>query len=122
MHLRVAVHLARRGEQEAGPLHLREAEGVVGAVRAHLQRLQRQPQVVDRARRAGEVVDEVDRFVDVGVLCQVERQEPECVPAQMLDVRERPRLEVVDADDAVLPGEQLLAEMGAEEPGAARDD
>ena len=64
MHLRVAVHLARRGEQEAGPLHLREAEGVVGAVRADLQRLQRQPQVVDRARRAGQVVDEVDRFVD----------------------------------------------------------
>ena len=102
MHLRVAVHLARRGEQEARPLHLGEAERVVRAVRADLERLQRQPQVVDRARRAREVVDEVDRLVDLDVLRQVVREEDEGVAAQMLDVGERARLEVVDADDAVV--------------------
>ena len=73
VHLRVAVHLARRREQEARALHLREAERVVRAVRADLERLQRQPQVVDRARRAREVVDEVDRLVDLDVLRQVVR-------------------------------------------------
>ena len=62
---RVAVDLARRGEQEPRALPLREAERVVRAVRADLQRLQRQPQVVDRARGAREVVDEVDRALDL---------------------------------------------------------
>ena len=68
VHLRVAVHLARRGEQEARPLHLGEAERVVRPVRADLERLQREPQVVDRARGAREVVDEVDRLGDLDVL------------------------------------------------------
>ena len=49
VHLRVAVDLARRGEQEPGALELREAERVVRPVRADLQRVQRQAQVVDRA-------------------------------------------------------------------------
>ena len=41
MDLRVAVHLARRGEQEAGPLELRQAEHVMRPVRADLERVQR---------------------------------------------------------------------------------
>ena len=43
---------------------LGEPERVVRAVGADLERVQRQPQVVDRRRRRGEVVDEVDRLVD----------------------------------------------------------
>ena len=62
--LGVAVDLAGRGEQEAGALELGHAEHVVGAVGADLERVQRQPQVVDRARRRGEVVDEVDVLGD----------------------------------------------------------
>ena len=58
--LGVAVDLAGRGDQEAGALELGDPEHVVGAVGADLERVQRQPQVVDRARRRGEVVDEVD--------------------------------------------------------------
>ena len=30
--------------------------------------------------------------------------------------------EVVDADDLVVPGEQLVAQVGAEEAGSAQDD
>ena len=119
VHLRIAVDLARRGEQEPRALHLGEAERVVRAVRADLERLQRQAQVVDRARRAREVVDEVDRLRDLDVLRQVVRQEDERVAAEMLDVGERARLEVVDADHPVAPAEQRLAEVGAEEAGAA---
>ena len=64
VHLGVAVDLARGGDQEAGAVLLGQAERVVGAVRADLQRVQRQPQVVDRRGRRGEVVDEVDRLID----------------------------------------------------------
>ena len=73
VHLRIAVDLARRGQEEAGALELRQPERVVRPVRADLQRLQRQPQVVDRARRAREVVDEVDRLLDPDRLGQIMR-------------------------------------------------
>ena len=122
MHLRVAVHLAGGGEQEARALELREAERVVRPVRADLQRLQRQPQVVDRAGRAREVVDEVDRLLDPDRLRQVVRDERELVRAHVLDVRERARLEVVDADHPVTALEQRIAEMRAEKAGTAGDD
>ena len=39
--------------------------------------------------------------------------------AQVLDVLQRARVEVVEADDPVALGEQVLAEVRAEEPGAA---
>ena len=77
VHLRVAVDLARRGEQEPRALELGEAERVVRAVRADLQRVQRHAQVVDGARERGEVVDEVDRLVDLEVLGHVVVQEDE---------------------------------------------
>ena len=64
VHLRVAVHLARRGDQEPRALGLGQAERVMRAVGADLQRVQRQAQVVDRRGRRGQVVDEVDRLLD----------------------------------------------------------
>jgi hypothetical protein len=48
--------------------------------------------------------------------------EDEVVAAKMLDVLERARLEVVDAENAMPLPEQVLAEMGAEEPRSAGDD
>ena len=48
--------------------------------------------------------------------------ERERVVALVRDVLERPRLEVVDADDAVPLLEQVIAEVRPEEPGAAGDD
>ena len=91
----------------------------MGALRADLQRLQRQAEVVDRARRARQVEDEVDRLVDPDPVDDVLVQEREPVVAQVLDVLERARLEVVDADHPVPLLEQVVAEMGAEEAGAA---
>ena len=64
MDLRVAVDLGGRRDQEARAVLLGQPERVVRAVGADLERVQRQPQVVDRRRRRGEVVDEVDRLVD----------------------------------------------------------
>ena len=41
--------------------------------------------------------------------------------ADVLDVLQRARLEVVDADDAVPAAQQLVAQMRAEEAGATGD-
>jgi hypothetical protein len=64
----------------------------------------------------------VDRLRDVQVLGQVVLEEHEAVVAQVLDVRQRPRLEVVDAEHAVAAAEERFAEVGAEEPGPAGDN
>jgi hypothetical protein len=122
MQLRVAVDLARRREQEPRTLPLRDPEGVMRAVRPGLQGVQRQAHVVDRARERREVVDEVERLVDPDRLADVVVQERELVAAEMRDVRERARLEVVETDDSVPPLEQRLAEVGAEKPGATGDE
>ena len=53
--LRVAVDLAGRGQEEAGVLGLGQAERVVRAEAADLQRLDRHLEVVLRRGRAGEV-------------------------------------------------------------------
>ena len=45
----------------------------------------------------------------------------EVVGADVRDVGQRAGLEVVDADHAVPAAQQLVAQMGAEEPGAAGD-
>jgi hypothetical protein len=66
--------------------------------------VEREPHVVDRARERGEVVDEVERLVDRDRLAHVVVQERERVVAQALDVGERPGLEVVETDDAMILG------------------
>ena len=82
-------------------LALGEAERVMRPVGADLERVQRQARVVDRARRRGHVVDEVDGLVDLVVRSDVEVEEAEIVAADVLDVGQAAGLEVVDADDAV---------------------
>ena len=119
MHQRVPVHLGCGRQQEPRSLQLREAERVVRPVRPDLQRVQRQPRVVDRARRRRHVVDEVDPLVDLVVACDVEMLEPEVVALQVLDVVERAGVEVVDADDPVAAVEQVVAEVGAKKARAA---
>jgi hypothetical protein len=120
--LRIAVDLARRGEQEAGALPLGEPERVVGAVGTGLQRMERLAEIVDRAREGSQMEDVVDRLVDLDRLDHVVVREREAVVAKVRDVRERARLEVVDADDALPLLEQVLAEMRAEKAGSAGDD
>ena len=111
MDLRVAVDLARRGEEVASALELRQPERVVCSVGPDLERLQRQPGVVDRARRAREVKDEIDRLVDRNVARHIVAEEREGVPVKVFDVLQAARLEIVDADDAVAAGDEVLAKM-----------
>ena len=105
--LGVAVDLARRGEQEPGALELREPEHVVGPVRAHLERVQGQAVVVDRAGRARQVEDDVHRLLEEERFGEVVVDEAKvrAVP-DVLDVLERPRVEVVDAHDSTSFGKK----------------
>ena len=123
VHLRVAVDLARRGDEETSSLELRQAEHVVRPIGADLERVQRQAQVVDRAGRAREVEDEVDALIDEEGRGDVVVDEEELVAVvQMFDVLQRPRVEVVDADDAVALLQEVVAEMRPEEAGPAGND
>jgi hypothetical protein len=123
MDLRVAVDLARRADQEPGALPLGEAEGVVGPVRADLERVERQPHVVDGARERREVEHEVDVLVDPDRLRDVVVEEAERARVGgVLDVLERARLQVVDADDPVALLQEVIAEVRPEEAGSAGHD
>ncbi len=119
---RVAVHLARGGEQEPRALPFRKPERVVRSVGANLQRLERQAQVVDRAGGAREVEDEVDRLVDLEMPRQIVVQEDKALAAEVLDVLERSGLEVVHADDPEPVRDEGIAEMRAEKACTSRDD
>ena len=119
--LRVAVDLGGRGGQEAGAVELGQAERVVRAVGADLERVQRQPQVVDRRGGRGEVVDEVDRLLDEERLDDVLVQEHELGHTDVLDVVEGAGFEVVDADHTVAAPEELVTEVRAEETRPTRD-
>ncbi len=121
--LGIAVDLGGGGEEEAGSLRLGQAEAVVGAERADLQGLDGQLEIVDGRGGRGEVEDEVDRALHLERLRDVVLQVLEALPvAEMGDVLLPPGEQIVDADHAVTLGEGPLAEVGAEEAGAARDD
>ena len=122
MHQRVAIDFGGRGEQEGRLLGARQAEAVVGAQRAHLERLDRQLEIVDRARRRCEVQHVVDRLGEEERLADVVLDEGEVLAtAQMLDVAQAAGDQVVDADDAAALLEQAFTQMRAEKAGAARD-
>ena len=109
--LRVAIDLARRGQEEACPVLLGQPERVVRPGGADLERVEREAEVVDRRGGRRQVVDEVDRLIDEVGVDDVEIQVNEFVGPDVLDVRECAGLEVVDADHSVPAREQLVAEV-----------
>ena len=103
-------------------LGLGQAERVVRAQRADLERLDRVLQVIDRAGRAGEVQDVVDGPVDLQRLRDVVPDEAGiAVATRAAEVRLLAGDEVIDGDDLVALGEEALAQMRADEAGAAGD-
>jgi hypothetical protein len=68
------------------------------------------------------VVDEIDRLLELVVLRDVEHLEAEVRPGlEVSDVLERSGLEIVHADHALSARDQVVAQVGAEEAGAAGD-
>ena len=103
-------------------MRARQAERLVRAERADLQRLDRLAQVVDRAGQRGEVEDRVDLAVDVDVLGDVVLDELEALVAgEVADVARVAGEQVVERDDRVPVGQQAVGEMRADESGAAGD-
>ena len=80
--------------------------------------MSREQRVVTMVRLLGEV----DVLVELHGLDHVVVDERERVVAKVVDVLERRHDEVVDAEHAVAALEERLAEVGAEEAGAAGDE
>ena len=74
--------------------------------------MERQPLIIDWARRACEVEDDVDGFLETKGLGEIVIDEDEVSAVlDVLDVLQRAGVEVVDAKDDVALGEQKVAEM-----------
>src|SRR5579862_2862669 len=117
----VAVDLAGRGLEDLGLHPLRQAQHVDRAGHAGLGRLDRIELVVHRRGRAGEVVDLVHLDIEREAHVVAQRLEIRIVE-EGGDVVLAAGEVVVDAEHVVPGGDQLLAEMGAEEPGPAGDE
>src|SRR2546421_9559291 len=107
MHQRIAVHFGGRCEEESRTFRLREAEGLMGTERSHLQRLDGQFQVVHRAGRAREVEHALEwplHFDEVGHVVEDELEVR--VALEMLEVGSVPRDEVVHPDHPVAQRER----------------
>ena len=91
-------------------------------VGADLQRRERRAQVVDGARQRGEVEDEVDLLVEVDRLDHVVVDEREVVSRRWAMFSSDPVSRLSTQIDAVALLEQVVAEVRAEEAGAAGDD
>jgi hypothetical protein len=117
---RVAVHLARGGEEEAGAVRGGALEAGSGAVAADVERLEGQLDVVDGARRGGEVEDAVQapRDGQLGRHVRLDEREPR-VPLELGDVPPGAREQVVHRHDLMAGRLEALAEVGA---GAAGDE
>ena len=68
------------------------------------------------------MVDDVDGLVDLDRLRHVVVEEREGVAAQVRDVVERARQQIVDADHPVADGDEVVAEMRPEESRPTGDD
>src|SRR5690606_14908255 len=110
------VDLRRRSLQDRNSQTLRETEEIDRAVHADLGRLHGVVLVVNRRRRASQVVDLVD--LDVERKGHVVAHDLEVgVAEQMRDVALRAGIEVVHANDFVAVREQPVAQVGTDESG-----
>src|SRR6185436_15991513 len=98
------------------------SERIVRAERPDLERWNRPLQIIDRAGRAGPVIHAIDGAFDVDVVRDVVTHEEEIASAEVGDVREIAREQIVDADHGMALVEQALREMRADESGGSRDD
>ena len=117
----IAVHLGGRRDYESRFLLLREAERLMRSERSHLQRGNGQQEVVDWARRARPVQDEIHRAVDVDIVGDIVFDQCEIAVTQVRDVRDVPGQKVVDPDHCVAAIEQGFGQMRADEPGCSSD-
>src|SRR6185437_14862530 len=117
----IAIDLGGRRLEDLGAHALGKSQHVDRAADAGLGRLDRVELVVDGRGRASEIVDLVDLDIEREADIVAHRLEIR-VRQQMRDVGLAPGEVIVDAEYVVAPGQQALAEMRAEEAGAAGDE
>ena len=118
MDVGIAIDFRSRGLENLGAQPLGEPEHVDGAVHARLGGLHGIMLVVNGRCRAGEIVDLVD--LDIERESNVVTYQLEPLSAdEMGDVALGAGEEIIDADDVRAPLQQALAQMRAEEAGAA---
>ena len=123
VNLGVAVDLGGAGEQEPRILGLGQPQRIMSAERPDLERRNGVSEVIDRARRTGEMEDVVDLAVDLDRLGDIVLDEPETgVLEQACDVSASAGQQIVHADDLVAVAQETLAEMRSDEPRPAGDD
>ena len=102
---------------------LGEAQGVVGAERPDLERLDRELEVVAGRSGAGQMEHAINRAGDPDVLADVVHDEGEPdLPEEMFDVGEVAGAKVVDAHHFVAAIEQTVTEIRTEKSSTAGDD
>ena len=122
VHLGITVHFRSGGQEESSALGPRQTQGFVRAQRPHLQRLNGQFEVVDRARGGSKVQHCVQRSIEVEILCHVLLDKAKAlVSREVLNVPRAARNQVVHGDDLVSLAEEPVTQMRSEEPGTARD-
>ena len=121
MHLRIAVDLGGGGLQHAGLHPLCQAQAVDGAHHGGLHRLDGIVLVMRRRGRAGEVVDLVDLDLE-GIDHVVPQEFKARVGEQVDDVLLPAGEQIVEADDLVPVADEPVAEVTAQEAGAAGDE
>jgi hypothetical protein len=120
---RIAVTLRRGRCEELRVFRSGKAEHFVSAECANLEYLNRYAFEIDRARRTGEVENEIDVTGYVNVFGDIVFDKPEpIVSKKMLDVCEITRDEIVEADHLMPLREHGVTQMRTDESSAARYD
>ncbi len=122
MDLRVAIHLAGRGEQVARPLRHGKPQGVVRAERPHFEGLDRQIEVIHRAGGRGKVQHGIQWPLHMDIVCNVLSHECKVlVGFQVGNVAQVTRHQVVHCHHIVPLGQEAVHQMGAQEASTACD-
>src|SRR5882762_5497024 len=120
---RIPVHLRRAGVDQRGAGFSGEIQRLAGAHGPDVQRLERQPRIVDRRRRRGQVEHRFRPAVDWNGPADVVLQELVAgIAAVAVGVVAAASEKAVDRDHFVTARQQPIDQMASDETGPAQDD
>jgi hypothetical protein len=119
MNVRIAIHLAGRGLEDASMEALGQAKHVDRAHHAGLRRLNGVTLIVNRRSRTGEIVDLVDLHIERERHVMAKELEG-LMREQLIQVRACTCQEIIDAENFISLFDQPSTEMRPYEPGPTR--
>ena len=118
----IPIAFAGRGKKKACSLGLGQPESVVGTQRAHLEGLDRQLKVVDRAGWRGEVKDEIYRAFDRNELRDIVTEETKTLfGSKVVQVSFIARQQIVDGHHLVSFLQETIGQMGPQKSCSTRN-